>query len=74
MARPTVPGRVDGTETWGGERQQDGGPLGDGVVDALAANQPRSDQVAGIPSVDGGARRAPGLPPGPAGLEEHAVG
>ena len=74
MARPAVSGRVDGTEAGGGQGQQDGGPLGHGLVDPLAADQPGPDEVAGIPSVDGGTRRAAALPPGPAGLEEHAVG
>jgi hypothetical protein len=74
MTRPALSDGVDGTEARGGQGQQDRGPLGHRPVDALAADQPGPDEVAGITPVDGGAGRAPALPPGPARLEEHAVG
>ena len=62
-----------------------GPKLGRSVSTARRGAQPRTrrrpyrrstppDEVAGIPSVNSGARRAAALAPGPAGLEEHAVG
>ena len=74
MAGALASGRVDRTEARGGKREQDRGSFGHRLIYPLAADQPGPDQMPGVPSVDGGTRRAAGLTSGSTGLEKHAVG
>ena len=74
MAGTVHAGPMDRTEARGGKREQDRGSFGHRLIYALAADQPGPDQMPGVPSIDGGTRRAAGLTSGSTGLEKHAVG
>ncbi len=65
---------MDGPEARGGECEEHGGMVSDRVIDALAADEPGSDQVAGIGPVGVGTGRTAGLAPRATGLQEHTIG
>jgi hypothetical protein len=64
---------MDGPEARSGQSQEDGRVLGHGFVYALATLEPGSYEVAGVPPVDGGTRRAADFTPGTARFEDDAV-
>ena len=55
-----VPGAVDRAEGWGGEGDEEAGPVADRGGDVLAAEQARADQVEGVAGVEAGAGGANG--------------
>jgi hypothetical protein len=64
---------VDPAEAGRGEGHEQPRMLVDRLRDALAALEPGGQQLVGISPVGGRTRRAPGLPAGAAGLQQHAV-
>jgi hypothetical protein len=67
-----LPG-VDPPEAGGGEGDEQPWMPGHGLGDALAALEPGGEELVGISPVGGRTRRAAGLPPGAARLQQHPV-
>ena len=65
---------VDGAEARGGEGQEDGRVLGDGLGDVLATPEPCGHQGEGVSPVEGGTGWTERLPSRPTRLEQHPVG
>jgi hypothetical protein len=65
---------MDRAEAGGGQRQEHSRMQGNRLVDSLSAFKSGPDEVAGIPPVDGGARRTPDLRARAAGLQHDTVG
>src|SRR5215203_5880113 len=64
---------VDSAEGWGGEGHEQPRMGGYRLGDALAALQPRREELVGISPVGGRTRRATGLPAGAARLQQHPI-
>ena len=69
-----LPTGVDRAERRGGQGDEHTGVVGDGGGDALAAGQPRPDELIGVGTVDLGAGRASGGAAGLAGDRQDAAG
>jgi hypothetical protein len=74
VADTTGTSRVDGTETGSGQREEDSRSLGHDFWNALATLEAGLDQMAGIASIDVGARGTAHRAPGTTGLEHDAIG
>src|SRR5918993_4715662 len=67
-------GGVDLAEGWGGVGHEQPRMLADAVGDALAALEAGGQELVGVGPVGGRTRRAAGLPPSAARLEQHPIG
>ena len=65
---------MDGPEARGGEGQQNGRMVPDGLGHPLAASEAGCHEGEGVAPVEGGTGRADRLPARTTGLQQHAVG